>query len=175
MGTMLNARGASFEACFDALNLTRPALVAEVHREYIEAGANIIQTNTFGANRYKLGAHGLEGKVAEINQAGVELARRVIAASFQEVLVAGDLGPLGVRLARPSRPARPSSSNRGPGAPADLLIWRLHRLPVERHRRARWPATCRWWSMTSPAMTAPYRRSTASGANRPKGGERDRR
>jgi methionine synthase / methylenetetrahydrofolate reductase (NADH) len=99
MGTMLNARGASFEACFDLLNLTRPALVAEVHREYIEAGADLIQTNTFGANRYKLGAHGLEGKVAEINRLGVELARRVVAASSQETLVAGDVGPLGVRLA----------------------------------------------------------------------------
>jgi methionine synthase I (cobalamin-dependent)/5,10-methylenetetrahydrofolate reductase len=99
MGTMLNARGASFEACFDALNLSRPALVAEVHREYIEAGANIIQTNTFGANRYKLSAHGLQGKVPEINRAGVELARRVVMASFKEVLVAGSVGPLGVRLA----------------------------------------------------------------------------
>ncbi|OGO38330.1 MAG: bifunctional homocysteine S-methyltransferase/methylenetetrahydrofolate reductase [Chloroflexi bacterium RBG_16_57_11] len=99
MGTMLNARGASFEACFDLLNLSHPALVAEVHREYIESGSNIIQTNTFGANRYKLSAHGLEGKVAEINRAGVELARRVVAASFKDVLVAGDVGPLGVRLA----------------------------------------------------------------------------
>lgn len=99
MGTMLNARGARFEQCFDALNLTRPALVAEVHREYIEAGSQVIQTNTFGANRYKLAAHNLEAKMAEINRAGVELARRVVMASFKEVLVAGDVGPLGVRLA----------------------------------------------------------------------------
>jgi homocysteine S-methyltransferase len=99
MGTMLNARGAGFEACFDSLNLSRPALVAEVHREYIEAGSNVIQTNTFGANRFKLSAHGLQDKVVEINQAGVELARRVVMASFKEVLVAGSVGPLGVRLA----------------------------------------------------------------------------
>lgn len=99
MGTMLNARGVNFEQCLDALNLTRPALVAEIHRAYIDAGAQVIQTNTFGANRYKLTAHGLEDKVAEINRAGVELARRVVMASFKDVLVAGDVGPLGVRMA----------------------------------------------------------------------------
>jgi homocysteine S-methyltransferase len=99
MGTMLNARGAGFDRCFDALNLEQPALVAEVHHAYIEAGAQIIQTNTFGANRFKLASHGLEEQVAEINRAGVELARRVVLASFKQVLVAGDVGPLGVRLA----------------------------------------------------------------------------
>ena len=99
MGTMLNARGVGFEQCFDALNLARPALVGEVHRAYIDAGSQVIQSNTFGANRYKLATHGLEGQVVEINRAGVELARRVALASFKEVLVAGDVGPLGVRLA----------------------------------------------------------------------------
>lgn len=99
MGTVLHARGASFESCFDALNLTNPALVAEVHHEYITAGANIVQTNTFGANRYKLFRHGLDQKVADINHAGVELARRIIQATFKDVLIAGDIGPLGVHLA----------------------------------------------------------------------------
>ncbi|MCX6067709.1 MAG: bifunctional homocysteine S-methyltransferase/methylenetetrahydrofolate reductase [Chloroflexi bacterium] len=99
MGTMLNARGVSFEKCFDELNLTNPAVVAEVHREYIEAGAQIILTNTFSANRSKLEKHGLQDKLAAINTAGVELAKRVAAASFKDVLIAGDLGPLGVRLA----------------------------------------------------------------------------
>ena len=99
MGTVLNQRNISFEDCFDNLNLTRPALVADVHREYIEAGSQIIQTNTYGANRFKLAHFGLENKVSEINYAGVELARRVILASFADVLVAGDVGPLGVRLA----------------------------------------------------------------------------
>ncbi|RME88215.1 MAG: bifunctional homocysteine S-methyltransferase/methylenetetrahydrofolate reductase [Anaerolineae bacterium] len=99
MGTMLHARGVDFDQCFDELNLTNPALVADVHREYIEAGAQVILTNTFGANRYKLSRHGLEDRVAEINRAGVELARRVVAASFREVFVAGDVGPLGVRIA----------------------------------------------------------------------------
>ncbi len=99
MGTLLHARGVAFEHCFDELNLTNPALVAEIHREYIDAGAQIIQTNTFGANRYKLTRHGLGERVAEINKAGVELARRVVLASFKDVLIAGDVGPLGVRLA----------------------------------------------------------------------------
>ncbi len=99
MGTVLHARGVKFDACFDALNLTQPALVAEIHREYIEAGSQIIQTNTFGANRYKLARHGLEKDVTQINTAGVELARRVVWASFKPVLIAGDVGPLGVRLA----------------------------------------------------------------------------
>jgi methionine synthase I (cobalamin-dependent)/5,10-methylenetetrahydrofolate reductase len=99
MGTMLNQKGVPFDVCFDQLNLTQPALVAEVHREYIEAGSQVIQTNTFGANRFKLARHGLENELAEINKAGVELARRVISASFKPVLIAGDVGPLGIRLA----------------------------------------------------------------------------
>ncbi len=99
MGTVLHARGVNLDGCFDALNLTQPALVGEIHREYIEAGSQIIQTNTFGANRYKLARHGLENDVMRINTAGVELARRVVWASFKPVLIAGDVGPLGVRLA----------------------------------------------------------------------------
>jgi len=99
MGTMLHSRGVSFDKCFDELNITNPAAVAEVHREYIEAGAQIILTNTFGANRFKLSKHGLDKQTSEINKAGVELAKRVIAASFKDILVAGDIGPLGVRIA----------------------------------------------------------------------------
>ena len=99
MGTMLANRGGSFTQCFDALNLEQPALVAEIHRAYIEAGSQFIQTNTFGANRYKLAIHGLHEQVGAINRAGVELARRVVLASFRPVLIAGDIGPLGVRLA----------------------------------------------------------------------------
>jgi homocysteine S-methyltransferase len=99
MGTMLHARGVGFDKCFDELNLTNPAAVADIHREYIEAGAQLIITNTFGANRFKLSKHGLEANVSEINRAGVELAKRAVAASFKDVLVAGDVGPLGVRIA----------------------------------------------------------------------------
>ena len=99
MGTVLHARGVGFDKCFDELNLTNPAAVADIHREYIEAGAQLILTNTFGANRFKLGEHGLGDQVTEINRAGVELAKRVVAASFKDVLIAGDVGPLGVRIA----------------------------------------------------------------------------
>jgi methionine synthase / methylenetetrahydrofolate reductase(NADPH) len=99
MGTMLHAHGIGFDKCFDELNLTRPSAVAEIHRAYIEAGAQLIITNTFGANRFKLAKHGLEDHVLEINRASVDLAKRVVAASFKEVLVAGDVGPLGVRIA----------------------------------------------------------------------------
>ncbi len=99
MGTLLHDRGVGFESCFDELNLTNPALVASIHQEYIKAGAEIILTNTFGANRFKLERCGLEELLNEINQTGVELARRIIRASFKEVFIAGDVGPLGVRLA----------------------------------------------------------------------------
>ena len=99
MGTMLHGRGIGFDKCFDELNLTKPSAVAEIHRAYIEAGAQLIITNTFGANRFKLAKHGLEDHVAQINKASVDLAKRVVAASFKEVWVAGDVGPLGVRIA----------------------------------------------------------------------------
>lgn len=99
MGTMLHSRGVSFEKCFDELNLNNPAAVAEIHRAYIEAGAELIITNTFSANRFKLGKFGLQNQVKEINKVGVELAKRVVSASFKDVLIAGDVGPLGVRIA----------------------------------------------------------------------------
>jgi homocysteine S-methyltransferase len=83
----------------DELNLSNPALVAEVHRGYIEAGAEVITTNTFGANRYKLAEHSLEDQLEEIICAGVTLAKKVVDASFKPVQIAGDVGPLGIRLA----------------------------------------------------------------------------
>src|SRR5262245_65006356 len=82
MGTMLHARGVGFDKCFDELNLTNPTAVADIHREYIEAGAQLIITNTFGANRFKLTKHGLQDDVAEINKASVDLARRVVLAAL---------------------------------------------------------------------------------------------
>jgi methionine synthase I (cobalamin-dependent)/5,10-methylenetetrahydrofolate reductase len=99
MGTMLHTRGVGFDKCFDELNITNPSAVAEIHRAYIEAGAQLIITNTFGANRFKLTKHGLQDDVVEINKASVDLAKRVVSASFKDVLVAGDVGPLGVRIA----------------------------------------------------------------------------
>ncbi len=98
-GTVLHGRGIPIDQSFDAVNLTNPALVAEIHRGYIDAGSDMIETNTFGANPYKLSEHGLQHQVAEINQAAVAIARRVIAGSFRDVLLAGSIGPLGVRLA----------------------------------------------------------------------------
>ena len=100
MGTMLHARGLPIDACFDALNLSKPDLVRAIHRDYVDAGAELVETNTFGANRFKLEEHGLEEQVAEINRAGVRLAREAVAESGREnVYVAGALGPLGVGLA----------------------------------------------------------------------------
>lgn len=99
MGTLLHEHGIEIDACFDELNLTHPAIVAEIHRDYIQAGAQLIKTNTFGANRTKLDRHGLEERVQEINAAAVSLAKKVVSASFKDVLIAGDVGPLGVPLA----------------------------------------------------------------------------
>ncbi len=99
MGTMIYGKGIPFERCFDELNLSEPALIADIHRGYIEAGSTVIQANTFGANRYKLGEYGLADRVTEINQAGVKLARRVIEAAFRPVFLAASVGPLGQKLA----------------------------------------------------------------------------
>jgi homocysteine S-methyltransferase len=98
MGTMLHQRGIPINACFDELNLARPELVENVHREYIQAGADLIETNTFAANRFKLAEHGLQDHVAEFNHAGVEIARRAVNGSNRTVYIAGSVGPLGVRL-----------------------------------------------------------------------------
>ena len=99
MGTLLHERGVEIDECFDELNLLDPAAVGEIHRDYIAAGAEVVKTNTFGANRTKLERHGLDERVAEINTAGVKLARRVVEASFKDVMIAGDIGPLGLPLA----------------------------------------------------------------------------
>ncbi len=95
MGTMLYSKGVFINRCFDELNLSSAQLVREVHQEYVKAGAEILETNTFGANRLRLGAFGLGEKLAEINRAGVRLARE---ASKDGVFVAGAIGPLGVRI-----------------------------------------------------------------------------
>ncbi len=100
MGTLLHQHGVPIKSCFDELNLTQPEQVKRIHREYILAGADLIETNTFGANRYKLAKHGLEDKVELINQTGVKLARQVIedVNPNRDVYIAGSVGPLGVRL-----------------------------------------------------------------------------
>src|SRR5438445_9772033 len=99
MGTLLYARGAPLDACFDVLNLSTPALVQAIHSEYIAAGADCIETNTFGANRFKLAVHGLAGDVHQINLRGVKLARDVRESMGRDVLVLGSVGTLGKYLA----------------------------------------------------------------------------
>ena len=99
MGALIHARGVPVDISFDVVNVQDPSIVAEIHREYIEAGADIIETNSFAANRFKLAEHGLKHEVVAVNQAAVDVARRVIASSFKPVLLAGSVGPLGATLA----------------------------------------------------------------------------
>src|SRR5437870_5174540 len=89
MGTLLYARGVSLDACFDVLNVNHPKVVQSVHAEYIAAGSDCIETNTFGANRFKLAVHGLADDVREINLRGVKLARDVRDSMRRDVLVLG--------------------------------------------------------------------------------------
>ena len=99
MGTMLYARGVSLDACFDVLNVNNPRLVQAIHAEYVAAGADCIETNTFGANRFKLAVHGLADRVREINTSGVRLARDLRESAGHDVFVLGSIGPLGRYLA----------------------------------------------------------------------------
>jgi homocysteine S-methyltransferase len=102
MGTVLYARGVFPNRCYDELNLSDPNLIVSVHEEYLRAGAEILESNTFGANRFRLARHGLSEKVEEINAAGVRLARLAVEhlkdRQAGEAWVAGSVGPLGVRL-----------------------------------------------------------------------------
>jgi methionine synthase / methylenetetrahydrofolate reductase(NADPH) len=95
MGTVLYERGFFVNVCYDELSLTQPSLVEAIHREYVEAGARILETNTFGANPVKLSGFGLEAKTEEINRAAAERART---AAGSGVLVVGAIGPLGIRI-----------------------------------------------------------------------------
>jgi len=92
MGTQLFARGVEVGTCIDYLNIRSPGVVCEVHRAYLDAGSDAVLTNTFGANKYVLGRHGLGGEVAAINRAGAEVARR---AAGEQRYVLGDIGPSG--------------------------------------------------------------------------------
>src|SRR5580704_4342180 len=95
MGTELYARGVFINRCFDELNVSSPDMVRDVHKQYVKAGAEILEANTFGANRMRLAAFGLAEKLQDINQSGVRLARE---AAGDNAYVAGAIGPLGVRI-----------------------------------------------------------------------------
>src|SRR5579862_6035714 len=137
MGTSLYARGVFINRCYDELNLSQPEMVRSVHEDYLQAGAEIIETNTFGANAFRLERPGLRDKVAEINQAGVRLARQAVQQMAEKqaatAYVAGSIGPLGVHLEPLGKTgldeARAAFAEQiqalaagGPGAGADLLI-----------------------------------------------------
>jgi methionine synthase / methylenetetrahydrofolate reductase(NADPH) len=102
MGTLLYAKGVFINKCYDELNLTQPDLIRGIHQEYMNAGAEIIETNTFGGNSFRLARHGLADKVEEVNRKGAELARETADAfnlkKAANVLVAGSIGPLGLRI-----------------------------------------------------------------------------
>src|SRR4051812_997043 len=87
MGTLLYAQGIFINRCYDELNLSQPDIIREIHRDYVQAGAEIIETNTFGANSFRLARHGFAEQVAEVNCAGARLARE--AAKANSVFVAG--------------------------------------------------------------------------------------
>ncbi|MGO9894506.1 MAG: bifunctional homocysteine S-methyltransferase/methylenetetrahydrofolate reductase [Bryobacteraceae bacterium] len=118
MGTMLYSRGVFINRCFDELNLSAPDLVRQIHAEYVKAGAEILETNTFGANRIRLAAFGVAEKLADINRAGVRLARE---ASRDGAFVAGAIGPLGVRI-EPLGPTSFAEARRAFREQADALL-----------------------------------------------------
>jgi methionine synthase / methylenetetrahydrofolate reductase(NADPH) len=137
MGTMLYARGVFINRCYDELNLSQPDTVRAVHVEYLQAGAEVVETNTFGANAFRLEHHGLQDKVREINLAGVKLARESVnqirEKQASEAFVAGAIGPLGVRLEPLGKVALDEARlafeeqiralvEGGPGVGADLLV-----------------------------------------------------
>jgi methionine synthase I (cobalamin-dependent)/5,10-methylenetetrahydrofolate reductase len=137
MGTMLYARGVFINRCYDELNLSQAELVRSIHDEYLQAGAEIIETNTFGANRFRLTRYGLQDQVAAINQAGVRIARQAVN-QLQEkqagtAWVAGSVGPLGIHLEPLGKTsleeARAAFAEQiralaagGPGVGADLIV-----------------------------------------------------
>ena len=141
MGSMLYGRGIFINRCYDELNVTQPELIRDVHTEYLQAGAVVIETNTFGANAPRLERHGLETRVRELNLAGVRLARecvdRMKVKHASEAFVAGAIGPLGVRMdGRAGKEAKITADEAyaafaqqvkalaegGPGVGADLLV-----------------------------------------------------
>src|SRR6202795_2249301 len=96
MGTLLYAKGIFINRCYDELNVSQPDLIRGIHHEYLQAGAEIVETNTFGGNSFRLARHSMADRVREINLAGARVARE--AAKSFDVWVAGSIGPLGIRI-----------------------------------------------------------------------------
>jgi len=149
MGTVLYARGVSPDTCFDVLNLNNPTLVQSVHADYVTAGADCVETNTFGANRFKLAVHGLEGRVREINRAGVRLARDVRESTGRNVWVLGSIGPSGKYLA-PLGTVSATDAREAFREQAEALL------------EAAWTASWSRRSRTSPRSPLPWRRCARS-------------
>ncbi|RRA49236.1 bifunctional homocysteine S-methyltransferase/methylenetetrahydrofolate reductase [Acidipila sp. EB88] len=137
MGTILYDRGIFINRCYDELNLSDPDLVRSIHEEYLQAGAELIETNTFGASRFRLQRFGLEDKVEAINQAGVRLARDAVRQlkekQANDAWVAGSVGPLGIKMEPLGKISREEAraayaeqiralASGGPGVGVDLLI-----------------------------------------------------
>jgi homocysteine S-methyltransferase len=137
MGSMLYGRGIFINRCYDELNVAQPELVREVHREYLQAGAIVIETNTFGANAVRLERYGLEAKAREFNLAGIRIARECVEQMREkqasDAFVAGAIGPLGVRIGEDAKVSAAEAyaafaeqvralAEGGPGVGADLLI-----------------------------------------------------
>ena len=137
MGTMLYARGVFINRCYDELNLSQPELVRSIHEEYLQTGAEVIETNTFGANHFRLVRYGLQDQVAAINKAGVRIARQAVTQLKDKqagtAWVAGSVGPLGIHLEPLGKTsldeARAAFAEQiqgliagGPGVGVDLLI-----------------------------------------------------
>ena len=97
-GTLLEERGVPMDSCLEMANVERPELVRQLHAEYIQAGADFVQTNSFGANRIRLESYGLADRVLELNTLAVRLAREAAQASGRRVFIAGDIGPLGAEV-----------------------------------------------------------------------------
>jgi homocysteine S-methyltransferase len=137
MGTTLYARGVFINRCYDELNISQPDLVRSVHEEYLQAGAELIETNTFGANSFRLLRYGFQDQVFAINQAGARLARQAVEQLHEKqagiAWVAGSIGPLGVHLEPLGKTsldeARAAFAEQirglaagGPGVGVDLLV-----------------------------------------------------
>ncbi len=121
MGTMIYSKGIPFDQCFDELNLSRPGLIGGIHDAYLAAGAELLETNTFGATRIRLDEYGLGDQVVAINMAGVRIAQEAREARGVDAFIAGSIGPTGKRL-QPYGPLSPAQAEAAFREQAEALI-----------------------------------------------------